>query len=461
MSLETLLQIFEANGIDNDPCTKNMLEESLPDTQCNHNVINTLSTSISNKIKCTKYDIRISLDLIYDLYKINNGEICWPPPKLNPRSDDAWEEPSIVAWKDAIGEHFFCQNCWLSLLCSVHAPIPLEFIYSYASTIKFNEKDIIKYLTDKYTLIHFRFLLDLLRYPFVNKLVFKQKNIYRPLLNYFLLIMKFMFCTDIYLIPGGYNVTDDIYFIFTQSCMGFIEEFHKCAIFWRRQNHNYLLTIEFKQLLTEKIPNYLIKNELQSKHQIGQRNVFQETQRILELIIGYDYKAKCKLLNDEQEKDTFFSKLMFLLVPDWGLNKYTNDTLVYNFCDCMEVDKENKSIGYTITTRHREYIPLIYYETKVDKNKKEWMDVMIKYKNYCKLMKICFNPCCNIRKYERDIKSWADWCKSLYGYREEKLKRKTFYVCKGCFIAVYCSRTCQKMHWNRYNHRVQCFSCTN
>ena len=31
-----------------------------------------------------------------------------------------------------------------------------------------------------------------------------------------------------------------------------------------------------------------------------------------------------------------------------------------------------------------------------------------------------------------------------------------WYICKGCKCVKYCSRKCQKISWNKYNHDKQC-----
>ena len=42
-----------------------------------------------------------------------------------------------------------------------------------------------------------------------------------------------------------------------------------------------------------------------------------------------------------------------------------------------------------------------------------------------------------------------------YDYDKKYLKRK-FYKCKMCNIAVYCSKHCQKVHWNLHDHKTEC-----
>ena len=36
------------------------------------------------------------------------------------------------------------------------------------------------------------------------------------------------------------------------------------------------------------------------------------------------------------------------------------------------------------------------------------------------------------------------------------LNKNKFFKCKGCKVAVYCSRKCQKLDWNKYEHNWQC-----
>merc|ERR1712228_337667 len=61
----------------------------------------------------------------------------------------------------------------------------------------------------------------------------------------------------------------------------------------------------------------------------------------------------------------------------------------------------------------------------------------------------CSNPICTTRRMT--LLGNPNSIELKLGQRSNVLMR-----CKGCFTAVYCSKRCQKMHWNRYNHRQQC-----
>ena len=49
---------------------------------------------------------------------------------------------------------------------------------------------------------------------------------------------------------------------------------------------------------------------------------------------------------------------------------------------------------------------------------------------------------------ETHMKSFAQW--------KEKQKLRDWYNCKGCKTVKYCSRRCQKISWNIFEHQKQC-----
>ena len=91
-------------------------------------------------------------------------------------------------------------------------------------------------------------------------------------------------------------------------------------------------------------------------------------------------------------------------------------------------------------------------------------DYVDKYK--CNIQ--CCNPQCHIWKYKRkNIKDSKQrsfdeliLIKSNWYLRKNKIRTHSliakFFLCKGCRVAKYCSKKCQKIHWNLYNHKLQC-----
>ena len=38
----------------------------------------------------------------------------------------------------------------------------------------------------------------------------------------------------------------------------------------------------------------------------------------------------------------------------------------------------------------------------------------------------------------------------------KRITLKKWNICKNCKITGYCTRKCQKVHWNKYNHKKHC-----
>eukprot|EP01083_Nonionella_stella_P262915 893587_1 len=415
-----------------------MLEPFLSDRNCNHHLFDMLISSHHS-----------SNTLVADFYAINNGNFEWPPPPLDPSRDDRYEAPAIESWRESVKSLLFCQNCWLTLISSGY----LEKLLLHISK-RLHDEDISKrFIFQKQTLIQQQFLLDLIRYPSTLQYVFKHKHLYRLLFSIFLKLFQIVYSTDIYLI-GKRNGDIDEVFIFEKVTETFLEQFHETAVYWTPDNLQFLLKIGFKELITRSVPNNIVRNQKLGKQ--NDFNVYKEVENCLELIIGFDYAArkKRKLLHDKEEKDIFIGNIMYLMMPGWGLNEYTKESMVESFCSMSE--PENESIGWSICKWHRIYIDLIFNEEKVNKERKEWKRIMCNQITQKKLMTICFNPECDVRKYKRKCVGWIGWFTARTNPDVRDLIKRDFYRCKGCLMAVYCSKRCQKIHWNTFNHRAQC-----
>ena len=87
-----------------------------------------------------------------------------------------------------------------------------------------------------------------------------------------------------------------------------------------------------------------------------------------------------------------------------------------------------------------------------------WFTIHKQLSDIAKSDIICMSPHCNKRKYiltnidnREDFRNWRfDLSKVA------KFKQYKFYKCKRCRIAKYCSKKCQKKHWNLYGHQPQC-----
>ena len=100
-----------------------------------------------------------------------------------------------------------------------------------------------------------------------------------------------------------------------------------------------------------------------------------------------------------------------------------------------------------------------------------------RYIDYCKYIEHfdCHSPNCNRRKYlivfvgddetllTQLFMHMELGYKHVYRVRKDSMFRciKTkFFKCHRCKIARYCSRKCQKTHWNQFSHRYNCMPRT-
>merc|ERR1712060_364897 len=73
----------------------------------------------------------------------------------------------------------------------------------------------------------------------------------------------------------------------------------------------------------------------------------------------------------------------------------------------------------------------------------------------------CSNNCVN-HKYGVNVNAYNSFKtddKSIGEYVQQCKNRKVvnkWYICKGCELVKYCSRTCQKISWNEQHHGNQC-----
>eukprot|EP01084_Bolivina_argentea_P233329 393037_1 len=404
----------------NAPESTYLFEAHLKHKNCNHNVLDKIFSKSSN---CS----------ISEIYLINNVPIP-EIPEINPHLD---EDPNYRQWIDQIKSFILCKNCWFSLL--PHLALCIQHIHDHLSNINvsLNIKNCLNYLNQEETLMHLKFLKDMLRYPFVNKYLFENKSISSMMLSFYIKMLRVIYCTDLY------HRKFDNFLIAGENVLEFTDHFFLSSyIYWNRQHIVYLLKSGFKKLICETILNNLTKHYHSGKNFIATRN-------LLQLVIAFDYVSKTKLLCNNHEKYAFIRQLILTTISVKKLSYYHTDWIVSRF---FNGDEE-----FAMYNWHGKYIKLILYESKTNKHSNEWQEITCKDKQKYKLMMECFNPPCIVRKYRRNITTMRDVIIYLdKPYKEQTLIKSSFYKCKGCLIAVYCSRRCQKIHWNRFNHRQQC-----
>eukprot|EP01084_Bolivina_argentea_P093348 167896_1 len=267
--------------------------------------------------------------------------------------------------------------------------------------------------------------------------------------------LKMVYCTDIYTSNDDKRDINK-YLILNEFLNGIDQFFASTYLFWKPKHTKYLLQIGFKQLVIETIPNnFLIQSKLNLHKGM---NHFLDTRNLLQLITGFNYASKTKLFRTKRQMELFIRKICRITIPfefigvDLKLDRMNIDVIISTFFG------NHIGIGSSITgilKWHGIYVRLMYYDKK--KNSKEWQKVISNDVQQYKLMKVCFNPLCKLRKYRRNINSRRELLKYLdTGGASFTLIKIKFFKCKGCFTAIYCSKKCQKIHWNVYDHKIQC-----
>eukprot|EP01084_Bolivina_argentea_P088620 159996_1 len=379
-------------------------------------------------------------DIIYKLYSRNHGTIPKPYPTSNYDLEEPFEDTIQKEWEKHINHTLFCQNCWFDLLPYFHQL--LTHINQDLNLKCTNQQHIISYLKTEEALIHLLFVNEMINYKFTIKYILQNKLLYRLLFDYYFKLLQVIYAqTDIFLFANY-----EQHAILTQFKITFEDlAFAQSGIFWKNKHRNYFLKRKWKTLLTENIlNNFILKNKGQSLL-IGPKN-------ILSLVTSFEYSSKGKLFHNQIEKRNFIRKIM-QCVTFFDKENITNrnlDQVVSRFGKQMFSDAWITRLIY-----------LVYYETKPNKKNKKWLEVISKYRLHYKLMKKCFSPICDIRKYKKkNIKTMKE--SYLFSMKPniqqiKQLKKRKFYKCKGCLIAVYCSIKCQKIHWNRFDHGSQCY----
>ena len=68
----------------------------------------------------------------------------------------------------------------------------------------------------------------------------------------------------------------------------------------------------------------------------------------------------------------------------------------------------------------------------------------------------CCNPQCEKTKWSLDYRHYGRLSDDKKSLEFQKYIQRKFKRCRRCRVAVYCSKLCQKRHWNLYGHKAQC-----
>eukprot|EP01084_Bolivina_argentea_P270145 459295_1 len=457
--------------------------------KCNHAQYNT-----NNANQCP----------IVQLFFVNNTPIQFP--KGNVFYSDEYEQ-FLQRYEDS---KILCKNCLLSIIPYLHSIIHHIFKQIYSVWIQFTTNHVsthLKYLNSEIGLIHLSFIKDLFKYSFIVKYILKYEKIYKPLFDYFLILLNIVWFDQNTLfaeyvhdtaadrdhypkISSKYLIINTIY----SFCTTYVLDFFSKIIIYFKQNHfDYLLNthnknilkMDIQYLLCHKFIEYYIK--IQNNY-LGSKNSRNTTVRItlskiltqvcrFNVILRYHFRKKsqtkqpcihtcetfvrnCAFLRingvfitaENKNKARFYllRKLIFTKTIKWILDELFH----YKEKSCDDSGLEDKKY----------WLPL----TDDKECEKEYIELRCNYFVMFRCNIRCASPQCDNIKYMRILdEDYMKYDKIGYKWwdyeddRKAKNKRLTchkFYKCKQCKVARYCSKKCQKIHWNVYNHKLQCVS---
>ena len=495
--------------------------------------------------------------------------------------NDREDEEGETEWEIQRRESkLLCQECYLFLLA--HLSKLLKHIFDHAMLshnqliqIKYScsrvgddvnheiktakKLDICKlYFNSNTTMYHITFVNDIIKHSFILKYIFSHKDCYSYLLDFWLIILNFLFSSQI---PYIHKSLDNTLLVLNHSaalignflwlelslfinkkehfeylinknninqsglnleqliCKSWIET-HDYIIQKRivEKVNFYFITISICQplaLMAQFITDLIFKfnhdvengfyvieycNQVVTKITQCQWDGEQFARSILSLLFATfifeergDYTVSAKLITDfSKEVDDAGSIIRqnFFLDEPWDYIK-SNVQHTVNSCWSNDEYKEyNKLVKLVFDQLMDVLNQLMNWETIGDK---KFVTLLAKsfYDSY-KLSMKCWNPMCHQYKYYQDqTNSDFQWhCLSKMAYymgkkfwyaiedvgisnseerkwlvragwvclspSERRYTQKPMWKCKRCRIARYCSKKCQKVDWNIFDHKKYC-----
>eukprot|EP01084_Bolivina_argentea_P063959 116673_1 len=388
---------------------------------------------ISNIFKSEKCDENKSRCIITQIIAINNPiHVCIPNLyELDQIDEDPpFEQPVYTSWVSTHQKSkILCSNCWLSLL--PYLQILLQHICNhihqydtlYSNSNYKNMRIPQKCIRNEITLFHLDFMNDIMKYRFIIKHIMQNNQMSQYFFIWYADIMKMFFLSNLLYPKFVYDT------LIHETLDMFVQHyFLSTSIFWNDNHRKYLQYL--KKIIEVYAFKYAITIEEKYNATQDMSTHYSDVLHILRLLLLIKYSLGFEpICKDDELLVRYFVRCShyFSLISRHLWNVET-----VSFSKDMDVHVViDKVLWFYVSVKyHNDTLHALLDKQKAKKLVKKLQS------EYLKLLRrkvICNNPLCVVNKNEQK-----------------------FYKCKGCKMAIYCSKHCQKIHWNRYHHKQQC-----
>lgn len=447
--------------------------EQLPHKNCCHLTTKTITKRIHAQ------------SLLHSLFTIDSSYKYLPVPKpryfsFDPRKSrnyiDEAEKWEFLHETSAL----LCKDCHLTLvphLKSIFKQLLDHANYYYKQTNQFNCKQskideiALNFLDNRTTLYIKDFIHDIFKYPKIVQYIFKHEDIYSSWLDFWLIFLHFIFYSKCFI-----DNLDNNSVIFGQNLLSMVGchcgSMNCGLVFWKKCHFDYVCNVNDINKSKLSLTKFLFFDGIlrMKTHCVNKRETLSPVTSvhtdILILAINvshfyYNYNSKennyrtqKQIANKQKQRYQLFTRHMIFLLFFDKVSKRKWNLIFYG--KSMKWLEKN----YLLQGQYYRLIsPTLLSVIDKNKCKIEWKKERLRLiKRYKKRNFVCSSPVCNGHKYQFeqrkiDLGNKKNFPK-INGDNIRKIN--TFYVCGGCLIAMYCSRKCQKIHWNVYNHKQQC-----
>eukprot|EP01084_Bolivina_argentea_P203595 347690_1 len=357
-----------------------------------------------------------------------------------------------------------CNDCWINII--PHIAKIFGFVNNYQ--LQYSETNYIESVDGyhQYLFIHY-----ILMQSNIIQYILKHKELYELM---FIVCMRFF--RMIY-VEKEINFVIQSYILYNKQCKWkratteflkirrlFHESFIKTTVYWKKKHFKY---IESKLDFINFIKNDITKILLQKyPHvQMNQFEYWQETihYKTLYIIDWFKICNRYKFLDFKQHtNDICLRRLLYIyfqqpLLKYGKVNDAKFDAFIWENWTKIILRFANMNSSTNELVEHIK--PLIENNKKQrDKQLDEHYRGKYSYSTKCCLPK-CKNFKCDMKielnqdQFDQDILPDLEHGDVKY---DLKFMYKKFYRCKRCRIVTYCSKRCQKKHWNNFGHKKQC-----